>query len=316
MVYDNNYIRIEGWTGSATAYNNALNSCGARAVKDINIALDITWEGSALVGVNVDVINNESTTYTGHIHAYVTEINSRWWNQYGGQYHFAMIGNYALNQDISVPATGSSHYASTWNGNLYGMGDITQNNIMVIVSVFRTGTSTYADDTAAAAPLINNPPNTPDQPTGPAKGIVGTNYTYSTQATDPNNDNIYYLLDWGDGTNTSWLGLYASGAPVSATHSWPSFGIYNVQAKAKDIHNAVSAWSTPLSVRMYKVGDTSGNDVVGFDDINPFVLMLASGEAAYYQAFPNGYFYTGDINQDGSVNFGDINPFVALLSGG
>jgi hypothetical protein len=61
------------------------------------------------------------------------------------------------------------------------------------------------------------------------------------------------------------------------------------------------------------LGDLSCNGVVGFDDINPFVLRL-SDPAAYHNAYPNCPDARGDINGDGGVDFGDINPFVTLLS--
>jgi hypothetical protein len=57
------------------------------------------------------------------------------------------------------------------------------------------------------------------------------------------------------------------------------------------------------------------DSVVGFGDINPFVLALTS-PSQYAVAFPNCDIMNGDINQDGSVNFGDINPFVNCLTTG
>jgi hypothetical protein len=62
-------------------------------------------------------------------------------------------------------------------------------------------------------------------------------------------------------------------------------------------------------------GDLNCDSVIGFGDINPFVLAL-SDPAAYQQTFPDCNVLNGDINGDGTVDFGDINPFVALLTGG
>jgi hypothetical protein len=53
----------------------------------------------------------------------------------------------------------------------------------------------------------------------------------------------------------------------------------------------------------FLLGDVNDDGVVNFDDINPFVMILASGE----------YDPVADINQDGEVNFDDINPFIELL---
>jgi hypothetical protein len=97
----------------------------------------------------------------------------------------------------------------------------------------------------------NSAPNKPNTPTGPASGKPGTVYTYSTSTTDPNTDQVYYQWDWGDGTTTSWLGPYASGATINTTHSWAK-GSYSIKVKAKDPYGAESPWSDPLTVTMPK----------------------------------------------------------------
>jgi hypothetical protein len=62
-------------------------------------------------------------------------------------------------------------------------------------------------------------------------------------------------------------------------------------------------------------GDLNCDGVVGFGDINPFVLLL-SNPGAWQTQYPGCPIENGDINGNGSVGFDDINPFVALLSGG
>ncbi|MEA2054152.1 MAG: PKD domain-containing protein [Candidatus Thermoplasmatota archaeon] len=85
-----------------------------------------------------------------------------------------------------------------------------------------------------------------------ADGILVHNakagYTYSTSTTDPDGDNIYYLFDWGDGTDSGWRGPYSSGSTGYAYHLWNTPGTYQVKAKAKDEHGAVSSWSSSLTV--------------------------------------------------------------------
>ena len=96
----------------------------------------------------------------------------------------------------------------------------------------------------------NNPPNKPAKPSGPTNGKTGVTYTYSTTTTDPDGDQIYYLFDWGDGTNSGWLGPYNSSQTVSASHSWNEKGSYQIKVKAKDIYGEESEWSDPLPVTM------------------------------------------------------------------
>lgn len=100
--------------------------------------------------------------------------------------------------------------------------------------------------------LINNDvqlaPNTPTAPIGPATGVVNMGYQFSTVTTDPQNDPIYYLFDWGDGTNSSWVGPFASGTPGTATHTWTATGVYGVKVKAKDPSGHESSWSQTSTI--------------------------------------------------------------------
>jgi hypothetical protein len=98
--------------------------------------------------------------------------------------------------------------------------------------------------------ITNNPPEKPATPTGPASGKPGTPYLYSTTTTDPDGDLVSYMWDWGDGTMSSWLGPFASGATATATHSWTEQGSYQIKVKAKDTFGAESDWSDTLPITM------------------------------------------------------------------
>jgi len=98
---------------------------------------------------------------------------------------------------------------------------------------------------------VNCPPNKPNRPYGSTNGEAGVEYTYFTNTTDPDGDQVYYKWDWGDGSYSDWLGSYASGDEASASHTW-SQGSYNIKVKAKDIRGYESEWSDPLEVSMPK----------------------------------------------------------------
>jgi hypothetical protein len=72
--------------------------------------------------------------------------------------------------------------------------------------------------------------------------------------------------------------------------------------------------SAAAELDVWRLGDLNCDELVDFDDINPFVLAL-SDPVAYEAAFPTCYLWNADCNTDGQVDFGDINAFVALLSG-
>jgi len=97
------------------------------------------------------------------------------------------------------------------------------------------------------ATWLNAPPDTPTTPSGPASGVVGTPYGYSTSATDPDGDFVKYTFDWGDG-NKSETGYVSSGVPDSSSHVWSRAGMYNVTAMATDFYGDRSGWSGPLVV--------------------------------------------------------------------
>ncbi len=98
----------------------------------------------------------------------------------------------------------------------------------------------------------SQPPKKPNPPEGPPSGKAGTEYTYEATATDPDGDQIYYLFNWGDGTDSGWIGPHDSGEACSATHVWEKRGYYEIKVKAKDSNGAMSEWSDPLPVSMPK----------------------------------------------------------------
>jgi hypothetical protein len=98
---------------------------------------------------------------------------------------------------------------------------------------------------------VANPNNPPDTPTitGPSSGKPGSTYKYTISATDPESDPIEAYIDWGDGTNSGWIGPYTSGVDFYVNHVWSEKGTYTVQVKVRDSHGAESGWAT-LDVTM------------------------------------------------------------------
>jgi hypothetical protein len=94
----------------------------------------------------------------------------------------------------------------------------------------------------------NNPPSEPDRPSGSSSGKAGIQLTFNSLATDPEGDDIYYLFDWGDGTDSGYLGPYNSGETAQATHAWKKDGVFQVKVKALDMHGFESPWSEPFDV--------------------------------------------------------------------
>ncbi len=95
---------------------------------------------------------------------------------------------------------------------------------------------------------VNNPPYEPTI-TGPSLGIAGVSYTYHFKATDPDGNQIFYSIEWGDTTSLQTLGPYTSGDEAQGNHSWKRPGRYLMTVKSRDTHNAESNF-TPFTVRI------------------------------------------------------------------
>ena len=96
----------------------------------------------------------------------------------------------------------------------------------------------------------NNSPQTPSI-TGPNHGTQGTDYPYTFVSTDPDENDIYYYVDWGDGSNSGWIGPCASGDDITRTHQWAEVGSYTIRAKVRDYFDKESDCAT-LEVTMPK----------------------------------------------------------------
>jgi len=91
---------------------------------------------------------------------------------------------------------------------------------------------------------FNSPPATPSNISGPATGVPGEIYTYTTSAIDNEGNNIKYGWDWdGDGIVDQWSNFLPSGETCSMSHIWNDAGIYYIRVKAQDEHGAESQWS-------------------------------------------------------------------------
>jgi plastocyanin len=96
--------------------------------------------------------------------------------------------------------------------------------------------------------VTSNPPAQPTKPVGPTLAVWHREYTYTSMTTEPDNEQIYYRFDWGDGNDSGWIGPYNSGQTGTASHTWTELGTYNVTVKARDINGAGSPTSEPLTV--------------------------------------------------------------------
>lgn len=65
---------------------------------------------------------------------------------------------------------------------------------------------------------------------------------------DPDGDRMYLWIDWGDGSNTGWIGPYPSDEETIVNHTWNKTGIYLIKAKAEDVYGAEGPWGYHLVI--------------------------------------------------------------------
>jgi len=117
------------------------------------------------------------------------------------------------------------------------------------------GSSQWSNALAVTIAFANQLPLKPAKPQGTAMGISQKPYSYTTFASDPDGDDVFYTFDWGD-ANTSHTTLVNSGTKVQMLHTWSLAGTYPVRVMATDGNGAESPWSAIKTVKIYKAPRT------------------------------------------------------------
>ncbi len=142
VFFDGGYSKVVGASSTPSAqaaYNTSITNCGKRTVADIDITLDVDWCGpvnpspgngatgeaidvdlnwtNSAMNISITVDNDESGTYQGHLHVYVTEIvSSMGWKDTGGYLYTFPFLDYAHNGDISISSGSTWDKTIEWDG--------------------------------------------------------------------------------------------------------------------------------------------------------------------------------------------------------
>jgi len=104
----------------------------------------------------------------------------------------------------------------------------------------------WVDDRNGAYNIFYAPlTSAPDKPTltGPTSGRIKREHEFTATTTDPTGSDVWYFFDWGDGTDSGWLGPYSSGTGVTEGHTWTEEADVTVRAKAKNEGGTESEWA-------------------------------------------------------------------------
>ena len=121
----------------------------------------------------------------------------------------------------------------------------------------------------------------PDPPiiTGPSISQKNVEQCFDITATDPENEQIYYQIKWGDNQTSNWLGPYLSGEVLTISHSWIGAGYYEITARAKDIFDIVGTWSEPKLIQITEPIISIQNISIGFGKIYFDLVNSGTGSA-------------------------------------
>lgn len=153
----------------------------------------------------------------------------------------------------------------------------------------------------------NHQPDTPEPPSGRNITYAGISYTYFAFTDDIEGDDIRYIFDWGDGTQTT-TGFYESGYIASTSRKWNQPGPYLVRIQAQDSQGAFTTLSNSLSVAVYGMGDC---DPSHDGKVNIFDVVKVA--IAFGSAVPPASIDV-DIIPDNVINIFDI-VRIALVFG-
>jgi hypothetical protein len=157
-------------------------------------------------------------------------------------------------------------------------------------------------------PHPSEAPAPPAKPVGEDLGIWNVESCYSSlTGADPENDQIYCLFDWGDGSSSGWLGPFNGGQTVTACHIWTVLGTYDVKVKARDVWGAGSAWSEPLVVTITDNTPPDVPDVTGPSEGKPgnaylFNMITTDGQDQ------NIYYY---VDWGDNTTTGWLGPYLS-----
>jgi parallel beta-helix repeat protein len=93
----------------------------------------------------------------------------------------------------------------------------------------------------------------PEKPTivGPSSGSSNRRKVYTFKLADPDGDDVYVYVNWGDGKKIYWIGPYSSGEGLKIGHTWLEKGTFIISAKTMDVFGEESDLAT-LEVSMPK----------------------------------------------------------------
>ncbi len=154
---------------------------------------------------------------------------------------YTVTGPGTVSATVTFPATSGAMYAQGKGGPL-GLGCSTATfggdvwNFTVSQQDIGFSFTSAAGNSAPSDPVIS----------GPISVSVGASNTYSVVASDPEGDNLYYLIDYDSnhGSVDQVLPTVSSGTSENFSKAFAVPGSYTIYAQAVDVNGSASGWSS------------------------------------------------------------------------
>jgi hypothetical protein len=176
-------------------------------------------------------------------------------------------------------------------------------------------------DTASVSSMENDAPNPPVL-SGPESGLVGEEITFTATVSDPNEHSVYLLVEFGDGSDSGWLGPYANNSEVEVKHTYDSADTFDVRAKVKDSLDEESDYSNTVSIEIISPPNKMINmrqSLLGLGRVK--VTLTNNGEVDlenvdWEMSITGGILKRINVTNNGTIDNLAIEKSVAVISGG
>jgi hypothetical protein len=267
---NNHFVVIVGWKDDSSVRNGGYwickNSWGS--YWGYNGFFNLAYGCLHLEGSNIYSVDYDPDSYNWPPYAHA-----------GGPYGGYPNQNVTFNGSRSVGFEGNIlNYSWDFGDNKTGTG-ITTNHIYKDLGryiITLTITDSKGSNSSISTNLwIQETNSKPLKPTivGPSSGEIWKKYDYSFSSTDPDDNDLLYFVDWGDGKCEEWVGPGASGEEIVLSHVWTESTNSEIKVKVKDPFDEESEWEI-LKIDMPKTKDFSSK----FDLLNRF-----------FERFPNEF---------------------------
>jgi hypothetical protein len=97
---------------------------------------------------------------------------------------------------------------------------------------------------------------TPSPPTGNTLSDINIENEYTIITSEAGSS---WMFDWADGSYSDWIVVGDSDTSISQTHTWYSYGNFEVRVKQRNVYLTESTWSDPLIVTIAPPSDLDGD---------------------------------------------------------